>query len=56
MAQVQPEFERTRSAFIPTGRFGTPEEIAEFVIFLSSNAASYATGLALNVDGGLPER
>ena len=36
----------------PMGRFGTPEEIAETVIWLCSDAASFVTGHALVADGG----
>lgn len=36
----------------PMGRIGQPEEIAETVIFLCSDAASFITGQALAVDGG----
>jgi 3-oxoacyl-[acyl-carrier protein] reductase len=35
------------------GRIGTPEEIADAVLFLSSERASYITGQALVVDGGI---
>jgi NAD(P)-dependent dehydrogenase (short-subunit alcohol dehydrogenase family) len=37
---------------IPYGRMGNPEEIAEMVVWLCSERASYVTGAAYNVDGG----
>jgi NAD(P)-dependent dehydrogenase (short-subunit alcohol dehydrogenase family) len=40
------------TAVTPMGRVGTPEEIAEAVIWLFSDAASFVTGHALTVDGG----
>jgi NAD(P)-dependent dehydrogenase (short-subunit alcohol dehydrogenase family) len=36
----------------PMGRMGLPEEIAETVVFLCSNASSFITGQAIAVDGG----
>jgi NAD(P)-dependent dehydrogenase (short-subunit alcohol dehydrogenase family) len=36
----------------PVGRMGQPEEIAEAVVWLCSEAASFVTGIALAVDGG----
>ncbi len=38
---------------IPMGRFGTSEDVAETILFLSSQAAGYLTGQVLTIDGGL---
>ena len=40
-------------ANIPMGRFGTPEDVAEAVIFLCSDGANYITGQVLTIDGGM---
>jgi 3-oxoacyl-[acyl-carrier protein] reductase len=37
---------------VPMGRAGTPDEVANVVLFLCSDAASFVNGQALNVDGG----
>ena len=37
---------------IPRGRFGKPEEVADVVVFLCSERASWVTGACINVDGG----
>lgn len=42
-----------QSADVPLGRIGTPEEFASVVVFLASERASYVTGVAIQVDGGL---
>ncbi len=39
--------------FIPMGRIGEPEEIADVILFLASNSARYMTGQVVVVDGGL---
>ena len=39
-------------ATIPSGRLGTPEEVATAVVFLASPCASWVTGVTLDVDGG----
>jgi 3-oxoacyl-[acyl-carrier protein] reductase len=38
---------------IPTGRFGTPEEVAALAAFLASDEAAYITGEVININGGL---
>lgn len=46
------DFYSTLQKAIPTGRLGTPEEVAHAVAFLASEGAGYITGVALQVDGG----
>ena len=41
-----------RAAAIPLGRLTSPEDVAELVAFLASNAAGYITAQAINVSGG----
>lgn len=43
---------RQWNARVPQGRYGTPEEVADAVCFLISDAASYINGQILAVDGG----
>ena len=37
---------------MPLRRFGAPEEVANLVAFLASDAASYITGQTLSINGG----
>ena len=46
------EVEKQFTAMEPVGRMGEPEEVAEAVIWLCSDAASFVTGVAIPVDGG----
>ena len=47
------EYLARQGAEIPLGRVGTVEEFASVAVFLASERASYVTGVALQVDGGL---
>jgi 3-oxoacyl-[acyl-carrier protein] reductase len=38
---------------IPLGRIGSPEDIANAVLFLASDEAGYITGQTITVDGGM---
>jgi 3-oxoacyl-[acyl-carrier protein] reductase len=40
-------------ATIPAGRYGKPEELADFVTFLASDRAAYTTGSLMRIDGGM---
>jgi NAD(P)-dependent dehydrogenase (short-subunit alcohol dehydrogenase family) len=50
---ADPERRQRRLVHIPIGRFGRPEEIAKAALFLASDDASFITGSALVVDGGI---
>jgi NAD(P)-dependent dehydrogenase (short-subunit alcohol dehydrogenase family) len=45
--------EEKMSSLVPIGRIGRPEDVAEAVLFLCSDRASYITGATLEVDGGM---
>jgi 3-oxoacyl-[acyl-carrier protein] reductase len=47
------EYARRAASDVPLRRIGTPEEFANVAVFLASERASYVTGVALQVDGGV---
>ncbi len=54
MTEKLPEKVKDRMLdMIPLHRFGKPEEVADVILFLSSDTASYITGQVLRIDGGL---
>lgn len=48
-----PEVKRARSEATPLGRVGRPEDVAEGILYLLSDAASYVTASVLDIDGGV---
>jgi NAD(P)-dependent dehydrogenase (short-subunit alcohol dehydrogenase family) len=51
-----PGFREALTGFVPLGRLGRPEEVAGAIAWLLSDAASFVTGEALSVEGGLLAR
>ncbi len=51
-----PEMFASMLAKNPTGRMGTPEEVANAIVFLASPRASFITGANLIIDGALTQR
>jgi 3-oxoacyl-[acyl-carrier protein] reductase len=47
------EFKQNAAKQIPLGRVGSPDDVANAVVFLASDEASYITGHVLNVNGGM---
>ncbi len=52
--QVQ-EMGKGFAANVPLGRFGEPKEIADAVVWLASEEASYVNGIELEIDGGMSQ-
>jgi NAD(P)-dependent dehydrogenase (short-subunit alcohol dehydrogenase family) len=52
-AQLSPGFDELAVSMEPVGRFGQPSEVGEAVVWLCSDAASFVTGIPMQVDGGL---
>ena len=48
----QPELRKSTLAYVPLGRFGEPEEVAEVIVFLASCDGNFIQGHNLVVDGG----
>lgn len=51
-----PDFYNATHAQMPNGKFGTPEDVANSIVFLSSPLAKHITGVNLVVDGGFTKR
>jgi 3-oxoacyl-[acyl-carrier protein] reductase len=51
--ELSDEVKAGAQATIPLARFGAPQDIAQAVTYLASDAAGYVTGAVLTVDGGL---
>ncbi len=51
-ATIAPDDIRRYEAAFPIHRLGTPDEVAELVLFLCSDRSAYITGTAMNISGG----
>ncbi|MSQ28548.1 MAG: SDR family oxidoreductase [Dehalococcoidia bacterium] len=52
MGERRPQFLEQAAQRSPSGRMGTADEVAQAVLWLASDAASFTTGATLTVDGG----
>lgn len=53
MMSFAPEIEEQFTSMTPLGRLGTPEDVANAVVWLCSDAAAFVTGHSLVIDGGM---
>jgi len=51
--KLDEKYRRRLNDIIPAGRFGTPNEVAEVILFLLSDESKYITGEVVQIDGGL---
>jgi 3-oxoacyl-[acyl-carrier protein] reductase len=52
-AALADEVKEEYKKLIPVGRFGTPQDVAEVIAFLASEASAYLTGQLIFIDGGM---
>jgi NAD(P)-dependent dehydrogenase (short-subunit alcohol dehydrogenase family) len=52
LQQAGPEAQRAAAAAMPMRRIGTPQEVADAVVWLCSDKAAFVTGVVLPIDGG----
>ena len=52
---ADPAVRAARERFVPAGRIGRPEDMADAILYLASPRASYVTGQEIVVDGGLSQ-
>ncbi len=52
-ARLPEDIQKKMLSAIPLGRFGEPKDVADLVLFLSSEDSSYITGQVIQIDGGM---
>lgn len=48
---IKPEYRERLADWVPLGRYGTPEDVADAIVYLSSDMAGWVSGTTLHVDG-----